>query len=566
VTDLKLYKQYLQLYSSFGENGETFITMDELAEALECTHRNMLFLLNRMRDKGWIVWTPSHGRGRRSHLSFHANPEEIALQLIMKSVTQKDIQQVLGQIGLHSHSYEFDGRLQQWLLTYFGHSSAIINRKLIDILRLPIGQKISTLDPIYTNLLAESFISSHVFDGLVRRDEHSSEVIPNVAHAWEIDKNRKRWTFFLRKGITFHNGKELDAEDVVYTLERLLQSSHRMLYRSVFSQICSVRATDPMTIHIELQEQNELFLPFLCTNRAAIVPNRLAGIEASKFGTRPIGTGPFKIDEMSESACSLEVFPHYYAGRSHLDRVEILHVPFEDQQSHNSSMNPFQVIHNPNSLDYQGEAWNQIHSDITTRKFVTCNTQKSGPLTDYDTRSQLFSCLYRGVQLNIKHEPDHILLHLELSTIEQYKLDADTVSDSLNIFGHTCHIELVSPEDFKGSIRLQSDLILFSIIRDQDEQLRLYDLYSTLSEHVEAHTRTDIQGRLQCICHEPDTAMRAQYFQEIENQLIHEKLLFILGEKPIHTAFLPSVRGVTMNAQGWIDLRSIWFPPRNPSN
>lgn len=152
------------------------------------------------------------------------------------------------------------------------------------------------------------------------------------------------------------------------------------------------------------------------------------------------------------------------------------------------------------------------------------------------------------------------LLHLELSTIEQYKQDADALSDTLNKFGHACHIKLVSPEDFKGSIRLESDLILFSIIRDQDEQIRLYDLYSTLSEHVEAHTRTDIQRRLQCICNEPDTAVRTRYFEEIESQLIQENLLFILGEKPIHTAFLPSVRGVTMNAQGWIDLRSIWFP------
>lgn len=537
------------------------ITLDELAESLACTHRNMLFVLNRMRDQGWIIWTPAHGRGRRSHLRFLVNPEEIALKIIKKSVTQKEIHQVIEQIRLFSYSPEFDERLQQWLLTYFGHSSEIVNRKLIDTLRLPIGQKILTVDPIYTNLLAESFISSHVFDGLVRRSTYSSDVIPNIAHAWEVDQDWKRWTFYLRKGIIFHNGRPLEAEDVVYTLERLLQSSHRMLYRSIFNGIRSVQATDPLTVHIELQEQNELFLSLLCTNRAAIVPNQLADKEEGEFGTMPIGSGPFKIVDMNEDACILEVFSDYYAGRPHLDRVEILHVPFDDKQSHSFSINPFQVIHNPDSPTYQGGAWSQIHSNITTRKFVTCNTLKSGPLTNTETRTHLFNCLNSTTDLDIKHTPNQVTLNLQLTTIEQYKQDANALSGTLEKFGYDCHIILVSPEDFKGSVRLESDLILFSIIRDQDEQLRLYDLYSTLSEHVEAQARTDIQRILQSICKQLDPSIRTELFQEIEDQLIGEQLLFILDEKPIHTAFLPSIRGVTMNAQGWIDLRSIWFPP-----
>jgi SgrR family transcriptional regulator len=560
----KLYLQYLQLHSMYGETGEILITLDELAAALMCTHRNMQLILNRMKEKGWISWIPTRGRGRRSQLLFHASPEEMALQLFMKFVTHTDIQHIIDQISRHSHSSEFDERIQQWLLSYFGHSSTLINRKLVDILRLPIGQRIHTLDPIYTNLLAESFISSHVFDGLVKRDEHSSNIIPHVAHTWEIDHNQKRWTFFLRKGVTFHNGQQLDAEDVVFTIGRLLRSNHMMLYRSIFSHISSVYASDSLTVHIELQQQNELFLPFLCTNQAAIVPKQLAGIQAHLFGTHPIGSGPFKLVEMNEGTCALEVFPQYYKGRSHLDRVEIVHIPFEDHRSHHMSKPLFQVIHNPQSNVYEGDAWSQIHSSITTRKFITCNTQKSGPLNDYSHRNELFRCLQGGVGVNMMAPEHTVKLQLTVSTIEQYKLDADILTHTLSKFGHICHVILVSPEDFKGSVRLESDLILFSSIRDQDEQLRLYDLYSTLTEHVDAHTRTDIHRKLQRICQEPDSKRRAQYYQEIENQLIQEKLLYILSEKPIQTAFLPSVRGVTMNTHGWIDLRSIWFPP-NPS-
>lgn len=119
----------------------------------------------------------------------------------------------------------------------------------------------------------------------------------------------------------------------------------------------------------------------------------------------------------------------------------------------------------------------------------------------------------------------------------------------------------VSPEEFKGPIRLQSDLIVFSLLRDQDEQLRLYDLYLTLSQHIEPRTRADIEGRLHMISREPDAAARTEGFRIIEDSLTRDHQLHILYEKPAETAYLPSVRGVTFNSQGWVDLRHLWFPP-----
>jgi MarR-like DNA-binding transcriptional regulator SgrR of sgrS sRNA len=119
----------------------------------------------------------------------------------------------------------------------------------------------------------------------------------------------------------------------------------------------------------------------------------------------------------------------------------------------------------------------------------------------------------------------------------------------------------VSPEEFKGPVRLQADLILFSLLRDQDEQLRLSDLYSTMVQHLEPQIRADIEGRLQIIAREPDSKARAAGFQQIEDSLRQKHQLHILYEKPAETAYLPSVRGVTFNSQGWVDLRHLWFPP-----
>ncbi|MFD1907417.1 ABC transporter substrate-binding protein [Paenibacillus rhizoplanae] len=99
-------------------------------------------------------------------------------------------------------------------------------------------------------------------------------MIPGLAHAWETDGSRTAWTFHLRKEVLFHHGKVLTAEDVVYSFERMMSTSQRMLYSYIVKEIQAVQALNASTVRILLKKPNELFLPFLCTSRAAIVPPR----------------------------------------------------------------------------------------------------------------------------------------------------------------------------------------------------------------------------------------------------------------------------------------------------
>lgn len=572
---MKLHNQFLRLYSHYGTSQEVQITLDELALAFNCTHRNASMIIGNMVEHQWIRWEPKRGRGRRSTLQFLIQPEEIAAQSMVQAISRQDIKQAIDQIRVHARSSKMQDRLQEWLLTYFGHHSEIRSNKQIDTLRLPIRERLHTLDPIYMNLLAETFVSSHVFDGLTRRANNSNEILPNLAHAWDVDPSRTLWTFYLRKEVLFHNGTLLTAQDVVFTFERLIETSQRTLYSFIFKQIKSVRAINPTTVSIELKEPNELFLSFLCTSRAAIVPRALDQLGEASFGTKPIGTGPFKVTEMNESMCVLEVFTHYFQGRAHLDRVEIVSVPWDipadpidnkPSSSHMSDMlSPFHIIHNPSLAE--GASWSQIHSEASVRKFVTCNTKKTGPLNDPVVRAHILSCLReKSTSLNntdsVNHrESSKRHCSLQIATIPQYKQDADFIARTLAPYGYECVVVSASVEEFKGSIRLESDLIVFSLFRDQDEQLRLFDLYVTMSEHVEPHTRVDIDTLLHSITREADSQARSQWFDQIEARLIQEHQLHILYEKPVQTAYLPSVRGVTFNSQGWVDLRHIWFPP-----
>ncbi len=593
---MKLHQQFLLLHSRFGGGDSVSTTLDEIAGLLDCTPRNAANIVRSMSRNGWIEWAASRGRGRRSTLGFLARAEDIAAQAMLQAINRKDVARAIGQIKIHRNYSALQEHLQGRLLSYFGHHVETSKDRQIDTLRIPIRQPLHTVDPLYMNLLAESFVASHVFDGLVRRSDSGDDIKPGIAHAWDADGTRTRWTFYLRKEVLFHHGKVLNADDVVYTFERLVRSPRRTLYSFIYKQIKSVRALNPTVVRFELEEPNELFLPFLCTSRAAIVPKDLNQLGSYRFGTEPVGTGPFKVTQMNETVCVMEAFGPCFQGRAHLDRVEIVHVPWAAEAMAGESggageegiageggadqVSPFHVIPNASS---GGSGLSRIHSETTVRKFVTCNTQKAGPLTDPAVREHLFGCLKSGRtgssgdsrnggngtdSKNREKLPQiasgQVPVRLRVATILPYRDDAVALAEALGRHGYECEVAAVSPEEFKGAIRLESDLILFSLLRDQDAELRLYDLYRTMAEHVDAHARIDIEGLLSRALREPDPEVRHRGLDKIESLLIRERHLHILSEKPLPTAYLPTVRGVTFNSQGWVNLRTLWFPPAMP--
>src|SRR5438477_1440030 len=97
-----------------------------------------------------------------------------------------------------------------------------------------------------------------MFDNLIRRDPRDSgqTIIPDLAHSWQISKDGKTYTFFLRKGVQFHDGAELTAEDVKATFDRIAKPPQGIaIPRSIlFKAVSEINAKDPYTIEIKLAE------------------------------------------------------------------------------------------------------------------------------------------------------------------------------------------------------------------------------------------------------------------------------------------------------------------------
>src|SRR5262249_7684340 len=104
------------------------------------------------------------------------------------------------------------------------------------VYRRPIGNDPATLDPV---LLADVYgraVAQQIFDGLVSFDQ-TLAIAPSLAQVWRASADGLTWTFTLRKGVRFHHGREVTADDVVYSLTRVLDPRLKSTAADLFTNI-----------------------------------------------------------------------------------------------------------------------------------------------------------------------------------------------------------------------------------------------------------------------------------------------------------------------------------------
>ncbi len=115
------------------------------------------------------------------------------------------------------------------------------------------------------------------------------EIFPDLAKSWEVSNDGREYIFPLHEGVKFHHGKELDAGDVKYSMERVMNPTTRSPLAFAFRMVDSIRAADRYTVKIRLKEPFGPFLSSLTVRNCSIIP---AGSEPTPMKPAP-GTGPF---------------------------------------------------------------------------------------------------------------------------------------------------------------------------------------------------------------------------------------------------------------------------------
>jgi peptide/nickel transport system substrate-binding protein len=277
-------------------------------------------------------------------------------------------------------------------------------------LNIGVVGAIDSLNPYMTNLYGPSFdVLSGVFEGLLTFDSEQ-RLQPALSESFEISDDGVVYTFTLRQGVTFHNGDEFTADDVIETWKMIVNADFPAWQRIGWDKIDTIEAPDPHTLVVTTKV---IYAPFLSNvsagmlTNAVISPKSLLANGPGQFvrdSTEPIGTGPMRFVERSGNQIVLERNPDYWGPPANLEQVvvnvyesydaqrEALNVGEIDLVAHTgmpgaSMLTETQEIAGITVYQFTGQTWG--HLDLKQVGFL--RETKVRQALDYATPSDLIT-------------------------------------------------------------------------------------------------------------------------------------------------------------------------------
>jgi peptide/nickel transport system substrate-binding protein len=152
--------------------------------------------------------------------------------------------------------------------------------------------------------------------------DHNSQPIPELAESWESSSDAKEWVVKIRKGVEFHNGKTLDADDVIFSINHHRGEDSKSGAKGIIKPIEDVKKDDKYTVIFTLSGGSADFPVLLSDFHLNIVPNGTTNFEDG------IGTGGYILETHEPGVrCLTKRNPNYWkANSAHFDQVETLNI------------------------------------------------------------------------------------------------------------------------------------------------------------------------------------------------------------------------------------------------
>jgi ABC-type transport system substrate-binding protein len=218
------------------------------------------------------------------------------------------------------------------------------NAKAGGVLRVGMPNRAPHFDLHQSGTIFNLGTMACMFDNLIRHDPRDSgkTIIPDLAHSWQISKDSKTYTFFLREGVQFHDGAELTAEDVKATFDRIANppSGISIPRTTLFKAVSEINARDKYTVEFKLSEPRPINFMMSAIASGWNVIVRKKTLEDNNYNLRKVevypGTGPFKsVRRVENEIWVMQKNPNYWnKALPYLDGIEFYHVlPFSPEMA-----------------------------------------------------------------------------------------------------------------------------------------------------------------------------------------------------------------------------------------
>ena len=195
-----------------------------------------------------------------------------------------------------------------------------------------------SLDPARVTDNESAEVCEQIYEALLHYRPGSNRIEPGLAERWEMSPDGQRWTFHLRPGVRFHDGTPLDADAVVFSLERQRDVKHAFhrpdrtglrfsYWENLYKNIRSVEAVGPLSVRITIEERYAPFEANMAMFPVAIVSPTAVAEHGEDFYRHPVGTGPFRFAEWQDGRIVLERNPDYWGPAPAMERLVFRAIP-----------------------------------------------------------------------------------------------------------------------------------------------------------------------------------------------------------------------------------------------
>lgn len=571
---MKYVKYIKQLANSFVKGNKEETTIQQLAEMFECSERHAKTIINYLDREKFVNWEIQRGRGKKPKLLLNYSYEEILLEEAKHDIKQEKYQEAFSIV--EDMEKNLQEEFQAWLNNYLGIVERVDATQEIDILRYPFYETKLKMDPLLISSRHDGHMVQQVFNRLVEFD--GSTLRPSIAHHFESEDGI-RWTFYLRKGVLFHHGRELQSSDVKATFDRFPSTN------SFMRNVQEIACVSDYVITFQLMEIDYMFPRYLSNIAASIIPIEMMEKDERKFRDFPIGSGPFKLTEHDGEKIRLEVFENYFDLRPWLDRVEIIKTPTSLQQEETHPL----LLSAPNT------SWEEVETMEEGADFVVFNCTKNGPIQDRKIRAQIIESINPDA-ISLEGEIVAHSFHTKVSVQKEaftakdstnrhsidinaelvigaqqirngvnHEREALILKEQLAEVGIASRIEIVNTSDFhKSEVMNQFDLIVSGIALSVDRLLSAL-IAITSKQLAISHCLTEdmqevILKQERRLKETIDEGKRWKIYFEMEEYLQEQDMLIFLNHRS-HNIYKPRsspYMNIELDSNGRIDYRKVW--------